>query len=135
MPGGGSRNPATHETIDKRMHYVKMQGNELFKFAVRLMAESACEALKRAGLDKTDVKYLIPHQANSRIIWATARKLDLEKEQIFVNIHKYGNMSSASCAVALCEAIGAKDVRKGDNLLLVAFGGGLTWGASVIEVS
>ncbi|MDP8234326.1 MAG: beta-ketoacyl-ACP synthase III [Candidatus Saelkia tenebricola] len=135
MPGGGSRNPATHETVNQGMHYVKMKGNELFKFAVRLMAESAYKALRKAGLDKTDIKYLIPHQANSRIIWATARKLDLEKKQIFVNIHKYGNMSSASCAVALCESLSSKGVKKGDNLLLVAFGGGLTWGASVIEVS
>ena len=135
MPGGGSRNPATHETVEKKMHYVKMRGNELFKYAVRLMANAALEALKRANLDKSDIKYLIPHQANSRIIWATARRLGLKEEQVFVNIHKYGNMSSASCAIALCEVLGLKDVKAGDKLLVASFGGGLTWGASVIEVS
>jgi len=135
MPGGGSRNPATHETVEKRMHYVKMKGNELFKYAVRLMAEAALEALKKANLNKSDIRYLIPHQANSRIIWATARKLELDENHVFVNIHKYGNMSSASCAIALCEVLSLKEIKTGDKLLLVSFGGGLTWGATVIEVS
>ena len=134
LPGGGSRFPATLETVNKRMHYIKMQGNELFKFAVRIMVESAERALERAGLNSSDIKYLVPHQANSRIIWATAKRLGLKEGQVFININKYGNMSSASSAVALSEVLDLKDVRKGDKLLLVAFGGGLTWAAGVIEV-
>ncbi|MDP8216987.1 MAG: beta-ketoacyl-ACP synthase III [Candidatus Kaelpia imicola] len=135
LPGGGSRNPSTHKTVDQRLHYLRMRGNELFKIAVKIMANSAEVALKRAGLEKTDVKQLIPHQANSRIIWATAKMLGLKKEQVFVNIDRYGNMSSASGAVALCEVLDLKNINKDDILLLVAFGGGLTWGAAAIKVS
>ena len=135
LPGGGSRNPSTHKTVDDRLHYLKMRGNELFKIAVRIMAKSAEVALERAGLEKKDVKKLIPHQANSRIIWATSKMLGLKEEQVFVNIDRYGNMSSASGAVALCEVLDLKDINKDDILLLVAFGGGLTWGATAIKVS
>ena len=135
LPGGGSRNPSTHKTVDDRLHYLKMSGNELFKIAVRIMANSAEVALERAGLEKKDVKKLIPHQANSRIIWATSKMLGLKEEQVFVNIDRYGNMSSASGAVALCEVLDLKDINKDDILLLVAFGGGLTWGATAIKVS
>ncbi len=135
LPGGGSRNPSTHKTVDDRLHYLKMSGNELFKIAVRIMAKSAEVALERAGLEKKDVKKLIPHQANSRIIWATSKMLGLKEEQVFVNIDRYGNMSSASGAVALCEVLDLKDINKDDILLLVAFGGGLTWGATAIKVS
>jgi len=135
LPGGGSRNPSTHKTVDDRLHYIKMRGNELFKIAVRIMANSAEVALERAGLEKKDVKKLIPHQANSRIIWATSKMLGLKEEQVFVNIDRYGNMSSASGAVALCEVLDLKDINKDDILLLVAFGGGLTWGATAIKVS
>ena len=135
LPGGGSRHPASEDTVKEKMHFLKMKGNELFKFAVRIMADSAEEVLKQAGLKKSDIKYLIPHQANSRIIWATAKKLELKEEQVFVNIDRYGNMSSASSAVALCEILESKEIKSGDKLLMVAFGGGLTWGSSIIEVS
>ena len=133
MPGGGSRHPASHETIDKRLHYIKMQGNELFKLAVTLMAEAAQVALKKAGLECKDVDLVIPHQANMRIIMAMAKKLGLSEEKIYLNIAKYGNMSSASTATALCEAVKEGRIKKGDIVLLDAFGSGLVWGACVIK--
>jgi 3-oxoacyl-[acyl-carrier-protein] synthase-3 len=133
IPGGGSRNPTTHETVDKRLHYIKMQGNELFKIAVRMMAEAAEIALKKAGLKITDVDLIIPHQANMRIIMAVAKKVGLSGDKIYMNIARYGNMSSASTATALCEAVKEGKVKKGDIVLLDAFGAGLVWGACVIE--
>jgi len=133
IPGGGSRNPVSHKTIKSRLHYIKMQGNELFKLAVTIMAEAARVALKRAGLDCKDIDLVIPHQANIRIILAMAKKLGLPKEKIYLNIEKYGNMSSASTATALCEAVKEKRIKKGDIVLLDAFGGGLVWGACVIK--
>jgi len=133
MPGGGSRHPASHETIDKRLHYIKMQGNELFKLAVTLMAEAAQVALKKADLECKDVDLVIPHQANMRIIMAMAKKLGLSEEKIYLNIAKYGNMSSASTATALCEAVKEGRIKKGDIVLLDAFGSGLVWGACVIK--
>ncbi len=133
MPGGGSRNPATHRSVDDRMHFLKMKGNELFKLAVNLMTDAAEEALKRAGLTFADVDMVIPHQANVRIIMAVAKKLGLTEDKIYLNIEKYGNMSSASTATALCEAVSEGKVKKGDIVLLDAFGAGLVWGACVIE--
>lgn len=134
LPAGGSRYPASHQTVDKRMHYIKMRGNELFKIAVRSMAEAGQKALKQAGITAKDIACLIPHQANMRILSAVAKKLGLDEEKIFLNIERYGNMSSASTAVALCEAIEEKRVKKGDYILLDAFGGGLVWGACVIKL-
>jgi 3-oxoacyl-[acyl-carrier-protein] synthase-3 len=133
IPGGGSRNPASHKTIDEQLHYIKMQGNELFKLAVTLMAEAARVALKRAGLACSDVDLIIPHQANVRIIMAMAKKLGLPRGKIYLNIEKYGNMSSASTATALCEAVKEGRIKKGDIVLLDAFGAGLVWGACVIK--
>ncbi len=133
IPGGGSRYPASHESIDNRMHYIKMQGNELFKLAVTLMAEAAQVALKKANLDCKDIDLVIPHQANIRIIMAMAKKLGLPNEKIYLNIEKYGNMSSASTVTALCDAVKAGRIKKGDIVLLDAFGAGLVWGACVIE--
>lgn len=133
LPGGGSRNPASHKTIDNHMHYIKMRGNELFKLAVKLMSEAATVALKRAGLKCADVDLVIPHQANVRILMATAKKLGLPKEKIYLNIKEYGNMSSASTATALCEAVKSGRIKKGDIVLLDAFGAGLVWGACVIK--
>ena len=133
LPGGGSRQPASHQTIDKRLHYIKMQGNELFKIAVMSMSEAAQRALKEAGLKCSDVDLVIPHQANIRILMAVAKKLGLPKDKIYLNIAKYGNMSSASTATALCEAVKEGRVKKGDIVLLDAFGAGLVWGACVIE--
>jgi 3-oxoacyl-[acyl-carrier-protein] synthase-3 len=133
LPGGGSRQPATRETVDARMHYVKMQGNELFKIAVMSMTEAAQVALKRAGLKCSDVNWIIPHQANLRIIDALAKRLGFVNAQIYLNIERYGNMSSASTAVALCEAGKEGKIKKGDIVLLDAFGAGLVWGAVIIE--
>ncbi|HPT06575.1 MAG TPA: beta-ketoacyl-ACP synthase III [Candidatus Omnitrophota bacterium] len=133
VPGGGSRNPASHETIDQRQHFIKMRGNELFKIAVNVMAEAACKAVEKAGLKADDIDLVIPHQANIRIIMAVAKKLGLTEEKVFFNIEKYGNTSSASTIIALTEAVKIGRVRKGDIILLDAFGAGLTWGACVIQ--
>lgn len=133
IPAGGSRNPATRQTVDAHLHYIKMQGNELFKLAVTLMAEAAQIAIKRAGLECKDIDLVIPHQANIRIILAMAKKLKLSPEKIYLNIAKYGNMSSASTATALCEAAQEGRIKKGDIVLLDAFGAGLVWGACVIK--
>ncbi|MFH0854994.1 MAG: beta-ketoacyl-ACP synthase III [Candidatus Omnitrophota bacterium] len=132
LPAGGSRIPASHETVEARMHYIKMQGNELFKIAVKTMTEAAERVLKQAGLNFSDVDLIIPHQANSRIIMAVAKRLGLSEDKIFLNIEKYGNMSSASTATALVEAAKEGRIKKGDVVLLDAFGAGLVWGASVI---
>jgi len=133
LPAGGSRNPPSYGTIDKRLHYIKMQGNELFKLAVTLMTQAAQVALKKANLECKDIDLVIPHQANMRIIMAMAKKLGLSGEKIYLNIEKYGNMSSASTATALCQAVKEGRVKKGDIILLDAFGAGLVWGACVIK--
>jgi len=133
MPAGGSRMPASRQTLAKRLHYLKMEGNELFKLAVTLMAQAAQEALKRAGLECKDLDLVIPHQANIRIIMAMAKKLGLPKEKIYLNIEKYGNMSSASTATALVEAVKKGKIKKGDIVLLDAFGAGLVWGSCVLK--
>jgi 3-oxoacyl-[acyl-carrier-protein] synthase-3 len=133
LPAGGSRLPASHETIDARQHFLKMQGNELFKIAVKTMTEAAERVLGQAGLKFSDVDLIIPHQANSRIIMAVGKRLGLSEDKIFLNIEKYGNMSSASTATALVEAVKEGRVKKGDIILLDSFGAGLVWGACVIE--
>ncbi len=133
IPAGGSRHPASQTTVTSKMHCIKMQGNELFKLAVTLMATAAQVALKKAGLECQDIDLVIPHQANIRIIMAMAKKLKLPQEKIFLNIEKHGNMSSASTATALCDAVLEGRVKKGDIVLLDAFGAGLVWGACVIK--
>ncbi len=133
MPAGGSRMPASHETVDSRMHYLKMRGNELFKIAVKSMTMAAQKVLEQAGLTFRDVDLIVPHQANSRIIMAVAKKLGIPEDRIYLNIEKYGNMSSASTATALVEAVKEGRVKKGDIILLDAFGAGLVWGASIIK--
>lgn len=133
IPAGGSRLPATEDTVKNRLHFLKMEGNEVFKIAVRMMAEAADKAVKKAGLDCDSIDLLIPHQANIRILTAVAKRMGLPSEKIFMNIEKYGNMSAASTAVALAEASHEKRVKKGDNVVLVAFGGGLTYGAVVVK--
>ena len=133
LPAGGSRLPATEDTIKDRLHFLKMEGNEVFKIAVRIMADAANKAIKKAGLELKDINLFIPHQANIRILLAIAKRLAIPVERIFMNIEKYGNMSAASTAVALAEASQEKKIKKGDNVVLVAFGGGLTYGALVIK--
>ena len=133
MPGGGSRNPATAQTVQDRLHYIKMDGNALFKIAVTSMADAALMALKNAGLKCAEVNWIIPHQANLRIINAVAKRLGFVNAQVYLNIEKYGNMSSACVAIALCEAVQEGKIKKGDIVLLDAFGGGLVWGAVIIK--
>jgi 3-oxoacyl-[acyl-carrier-protein] synthase III len=133
MPAGGSRNPATLQTVEKRMHYLKMQGNDVFKIAVNTMTEAAETVLRQAGMTFADVDLIIPHQANARIIMAVAKKLGIPEDRVYLNIERCGNMSSASTVTALCEAVQEGKVKKGDIILLDAFGAGLVWGACVIK--
>jgi len=133
QPGGGSRNPATHETVDKRMHYAKMKGNEVFKVAVRMFVECAGRILERNGFTAKDIDLFIPHQANLRIIAAAAKRVGLPMERVFVNVDRYGNTGAASVYVALEEAWSMGRIKPGDLVLLAAFGGGFTWGAALIR--
>ncbi len=129
QPAPGSRNPATHQVIDERKVFITMQGNDVFKLAVRAMEESAVRSLELNGLKPEDVTLFIPHQANKRIIDATAKRLAFPEDKVYVNVDRFGNTSSASIPIALDEANRAGKLRRGDLLLLDAFGGGLTWGA------
>jgi 3-oxoacyl-[acyl-carrier-protein] synthase-3 len=131
LPGGGSRIPVSHEMLDQKLNYLQMKGNEVFKHAVKRMGEAAVESLKEAGLTKDDVDYLIPHQANIRIIDATGRRLQLPPEKVFVNIHKYGNMSVATIPVGLDELYKEGKLKQGKIIVMDAFGAGFTWAALV----
>ncbi|MDI6734585.1 MAG: beta-ketoacyl-ACP synthase III [bacterium] len=133
LPGGGSRNPVSQKLIDERGHYIKMRGQEVFKIAVPTMCKAAKKALHLAGLALSDVDLFIPHQANLRIIEAVAKRLHLPMEKIFINLHKYGNSSSASTAIAIDEANKEGRMKKGDVVVLSSFGGGLCWGGTVIR--
>lgn len=133
QPAGGSRIPATAESIQNRLHYIKMDGSEVFKFAVKIMGGAAEKAMEKCGLNKEDIDYLIPHQANIRIIESAVKRLKISNEKVYVNIDKYGNMSSASVAVAIDEANRKGLLKDGDTVVLVGFGGGLTWGAAVLK--
>lgn len=133
MEGGGAKHRPTHETIDKKMHYIHMDGKETFKNAVKVMGETALEALSRAGLKETDLDLLIPHQANTRIIDATAHRLKLPPEKVFINIHKYGNTAAAATAIALDEALRTERIKLNSHSVVVAFGGGLSWGSLCIR--
>jgi 3-oxoacyl-[acyl-carrier-protein] synthase-3 len=133
MPGGGSRNPATRETVDARMHYAKMKGAEVFKVAVRMFSDCTARILERNGFSAADVDLFIPHQANLRIIEAAARRVDLPMERVFVNVDRYGNTGAASVYVALEEAASSGRLRRGDLVLLAAFGGGFAWGAALMR--
>ncbi|MDX1951752.1 MAG: beta-ketoacyl-ACP synthase III [Verrucomicrobiota bacterium] len=133
MPGGGSKCPATLESVSAGLHFLRMDGKETFKNAVNAMWTAAQEALRRCELDISQITCVIPHQANQRIIDAVAERLGATPEQVFVNLHKYGNTSAASVAIALDEAVQTGRIKRGDLILLVVFGAGLTWGAAVIE--
>ncbi len=133
MPGGGSACPATAQSVADGLHFLRMDGKETFKNAVNAMVSAANEALRRCDVDITKIKCVIPHQANQRIIDAVGDRLKTTPEQLFINLHKYGNTSAASVAIALDEAVAAGKVARGDLILLVVFGAGLTWGAAVIE--
>ncbi len=133
IPGGGSRNPASHHTVDEGMHYFKMNGRETFKHATRNMAAIAKQVLADSGLELDDVNLLVPHQANLRIITYIAEQLGLPMEKVYTNVQRYGNTSSASIPLALTEARERGKLKKGDVVLMVAFGTGLTWGATLLR--
>ena len=132
-PGGGTKLGTTHETIDNRDHFFKMRGNELFKVAVRSMAEISAEMLAKAGFTVDDVDLVVPHQANQRITDAVASRLGVPEEKVYSNIAQHGNTSSASIPIALDECMESGRIKEGDLVLLTAFGGGVTWGATVIR--
>ncbi|MBI3630309.1 MAG: ketoacyl-ACP synthase III [Candidatus Rokubacteria bacterium] len=133
QPGGGTKHPASHETVDARMHFAKMKGNEVFKVAVRMFGDCAATILERNGFTARDVDLFIPHQANLRIIEAAVKRLGLPMEKVLVNVDRYGNTGAASVYVALEEAWSLGRVKPGDLLLLAAFGGGFTWGAALVR--
>lgn len=132
LPAGGSCMPASNETVASDLHYLKMEGKEVFKHAVRRMEGAAKECLDRIGMQESQISWLIPHQANMRIIEALAKRFCVPMERVFVTIHKYGNTSASSIGIALDELLKEQTISKGEHLLLAAFGAGLTWGASVL---
>ena len=131
MAAGGSLLPPSHETIDSKLHYVYQEGQTVFKFAVSKMADVSAEIMKRNNLTHNDIAYLVPHQANLRIIEATARRMDLNKDQVIINIQKYGNTTAAT--IPLCLWDYEKQLKRGDNLILTSFGAGFTWGAIYLK--
>jgi len=133
MPGGGSRCPATVESVTSGLHHLRMDGKETFKSAVTAMYTAGQEALRRCEIDISQIKCVIPHQANRRIIDAVTERIGVKPDQVFVNLDKYGNTSAASVAIALDEAVQQKRIQRGDLVLMVVFGAGLTWAAAVIE--
>jgi 3-oxoacyl-[acyl-carrier-protein] synthase-3 len=133
LPAGGSKSPPSAETIARGEHYVRMEGNQTYRFATKTMATTALESIRRSGLEPADIDLFIPHQANVRIIEAVAKGLDLPMEKMFINLDKYGNTSAASVPIALAEAVNEGCVRVGDNVTIVAFGAGFTSGAVTIQ--
>lgn len=131
QPAGGSANPASAETVEKKMHFVKQEGKQVFKFAVTNMAEVSAEIMEKNNLTSDDVDWLVPHQANLRIIDATANRMGLPKEKVMINIEKYGNTTAGTLPLCLWDY--EKQLKKGDTLILSAFGGGFTWGAVYIK--
>jgi 3-oxoacyl-[acyl-carrier-protein] synthase-3 len=131
MSAGGSLHPASHETVDARMHYVYQDGKTVFKYAVVGMADVAEEIMKRNELTGDDVRFLVPHQANQRIIDATARRMGVENDKVMLNIERYGNTTAAT--IPLCLNDWESELKRGDNLILTAFGGGFTWGAIYVK--
>ncbi len=135
IPAGGSAMPPNADTYQNGMHFLKMNGGEVYRFATRILVESAENAAKKAGLEMSEINLIIPHQANSRIIESAAKRMNLPMERFVINLQEYGNTSAASIPIALCEALAAKRIQLGDNLLLVGFGAGLTWAAAVVRWS
>ena len=135
MPGGGSRNPATVDTVNDRMHFLKMKGQDVFKFAVTALPETVLKTLEKAGVSADEIKMIVPHQANYRIIGSAAKRLSIDVEKFYMNMDRYGNTSSASIGIALDEAVKAGKIVKGDYIVLVGFGAGLTYGSCLIKWS
>ncbi len=128
---GGSVKPATHKTVDAKEHFIYQEGQAVFKFAVTSMADISVEIMKKNGLESKDVNWLVPHQANLRIVEATARRMKIKREQVMINIQRYGNTTSAT--IPLCMWEWENELKKGDNLILSAFGGGFTWGSIYLK--
>lgn len=135
VPAGGSAKPASQATLDAGLHFIQMNGTEVFRFATRVMATASKEAIDKAGLKIEDIDLIVPHQANLRIIDAAARGLKLPMERFMVNIERYGNTSTASIPIAVCEAVAQDRLKNGDNTVLVGFGAGLTWGSLALQWS
>jgi 3-oxoacyl-[acyl-carrier-protein] synthase-3 len=133
LPGGGSRFPASEATVHDGKHFIHMDGRAVYRFATRVMAQATTEALEAARLTTADVQWIIPHQANLRIIESAARGLKLPMDRFIVNLDRYGNTSTASIPIAAVEALQKSQIKPGDKIVLVAFGGGLTWGALVAQ--
>ena len=131
MLGGGSLNPPTYETVERRMHYVQQEGRTVFKWAVEGMSTVAVEIMDRNNLTGDDIRYLVPHQANQRIIDATARRMGITQDKVMLNVSRYGNTTGAT--IPLCLYDWEQELRRGDNLVLAAFGGGFTWGAAYMK--
>ncbi|AIY11079.1 3-oxoacyl-ACP synthase [Paenibacillus polymyxa] len=132
LEAGGSRLPASADTLENKQHYIYMNGREVFKFAVRVMGTATVDVLEKAGLSKDDIDLFVPHQANIRIIQSAMQRLDLPEEKVVINVNKYANTSAASIPLALVEAAEEGRMKEGDRILMVGFGGGLTWGASIL---
>ncbi|RKY18453.1 MAG: 3-oxoacyl-ACP synthase [Planctomycetota bacterium] len=133
LPAGGSRMPATHQTVDNRLHYMHLRGREIFRFAVTEMCNMLEHEFKTLGIGPNDIRYIIPHQVNLRILKAAADRFGIPLEKIYVNLDRYGNTSAASVPIALDEAVRAGKIKRGDLLMFVAFGGGKTWGSTVLR--
>ncbi len=132
LPAGGCRNPASAQTVAANQHYISMEGKEVFKHAVRRMESAAKECLLKANMNEDQIDWLVPHQANERIIDAIAKRFGIDDSKVFKTVHKYGNTSASAVAIALDELIREKDIKTGENMLLVAFGAGFTWGATIL---
>jgi 3-oxoacyl-[acyl-carrier-protein] synthase III len=135
MKGGGSLNPPTHETVDRKMHYIYQDGKAVFKVAVKGMADISYEIMQKNGLKSEDIAYLVPHQANLRIIAATGERMGISKDKVMINIDKYGNTTAATIPLCLAEFYRNKKIKRGDNLILAAFGAGYTWGSMYLTWS
>ena len=133
MPAGGSRTPASHETVDQRLHYTQMRGREVYKFAVEKMQWLMGNCMESCGMTAEDIDLVVPHQVNMRIIDSAAKRFDFPREKLFVNIEEYGNTSAASVPIALAEAMDAGKIQDGTTVMLVAFGAGLTWGGAILK--
>lgn len=133
LPAGGSRQPASAETVTGREHFIRMEGQEVFRFAISKVPEASLQLLANSGLQVADLDWFVPHQANKRIIDSVAKRLGISPDKVIVNLHNYGNMSAASVPIALAEAAEAGSFHPGQRILLAGFGGGLTWGTALIE--
>jgi 3-oxoacyl-[acyl-carrier-protein] synthase-3 len=133
MPGGGSRQPASLHSVEAREHFLRMDGRDIFKHAIHAMHAATLEALDRCGLELDQIDCIIPHQANGRIVDALMERLGAREDQVFTNVERYGNTGGASVPIALAEAADSGTIHPGDLVLLIAFGAGLTWGATVME--